>query len=68
MREQCLEEVTALLHDLDEGMLPITVLFPYLPIPAHFKRDRWVAVCALRLVLPYGGVLCRLRPLLPGQN
>ncbi|KAF5835426.1 sterol 14 desaturase [Dunaliella salina] len=40
VREQCLEEVTDLLHDLDEGMLPVSVMFPYLPIPAHFKRDK----------------------------
>lgn len=35
-----LDQVTELLHDLDEGMLPITVMFPYLPIPAHFRRDK----------------------------
>eukprot|EP00983_Pelagomonas_calceolata_P073878 1152307-Pelagomonas_calceolata.AAC.4 len=40
VREQCLEEVTDLLHDLDEGMLPVSVMFPYLPIPAHFRRDK----------------------------
>ncbi len=34
------EKVSALLHDLDEGMLPVSVLFPYLPIPAHRKRDQ----------------------------
>ena len=42
VREQCLDEVTELLHDLDDGMLPISVMFPYLPIPAHFKRDKCV--------------------------
>jgi sterol 14alpha-demethylase len=31
--------VTALFHDLDAGMLPISVLFPYAPIAAHRKRD-----------------------------
>ena len=40
MREQVFERVSDLLHDLDEGMLPISVLLPYLPIPAHFKRDK----------------------------
>ena len=32
--------MTNLLHDLDEGMLPISVFLPYLPIPAHRKRDK----------------------------
>jgi hypothetical protein len=40
VREQAFERVSDLLHDLDEGMLPISVLLPYLPIPAHFKRDK----------------------------
>mmetsp|Transcript_6366 Transcript_6366/g.14126 ORF Transcript_6366/g.14126 Transcript_6366/m.14126 type:complete len:494 (+) Transcript_6366:74-1555(+) len=40
VREQLFEKVSDLLHDLDEGMLPISVLFPYLPIPAHFQRDK----------------------------
>jgi len=39
IREQMFDKVTALLHDLDEGMLPISVFLPYLPIPAHRKRD-----------------------------
>lgn len=39
IRETMFEEVSKLLHDLDEGMLPISVFFPYLPIPAHKKRD-----------------------------
>lgn len=34
-------QVTALLHDLDEGMKPISVLLPYIPIPAHRRRDRY---------------------------
>ena len=33
-------EVSDLFHDLDLGMRPISVIAPYLPIPAHFKRDR----------------------------
>ncbi|KAK9794631.1 hypothetical protein WJX73_002662 [Symbiochloris irregularis] len=40
VRENMFSQVTALLHDLDEGMKPISVLFPYLPIPAHNRRDR----------------------------
>lgn len=39
IREQLFERVTALLHDLDDGMQPISVMFPYLPIAAHRKRD-----------------------------
>lgn len=34
------EEVANLYHDLDQGMLPISVLFPYLPISAHSRRDK----------------------------
>ena len=34
------EQVAHLFHDLDMGMQPISVLFPYLPIPAHWRRDR----------------------------
>jgi hypothetical protein len=30
------------MHELDEGMVPLSVLFPYAPIPEHFRRDRWV--------------------------
>lgn len=40
VREQMFEQVTDLLHDLDEGMLPVSVINPYLPLPAHRKRDR----------------------------
>lgn len=32
--------MSALFHDLDNGMQPISVIFPYLPIPAHRQRDR----------------------------
>ncbi len=28
-----------LLHDLDDGMRPISVFFPYLPTSFHRKRD-----------------------------
>eukprot|EP01090_Pellita_catalonica_P022281 TRINITY_DN85_c0_g1_i2.p1 TRINITY_DN85_c0_g1~~TRINITY_DN85_c0_g1_i2.p1 ORF type:complete len:286 (-),score=48.79 TRINITY_DN85_c0_g1_i2:34-891(-) len=42
------EEIRATLHDkvaqlfqtLDEGLTPISVFFPYLPIPAHKRRDK----------------------------
>ena len=40
VREQLFSQVTSLFHDLDMGMLPISVLLPYLPIPAHNRRDR----------------------------
>ena len=40
VRECLFEKVSTLIHDLDMGMLPISVMFPYLPIPAHNRRDR----------------------------
>jgi sterol 14-demethylase len=40
VRDQLFKNVSDLFHDLDNGMLPISVLFPYLPIPAHKRRDR----------------------------
>ena len=40
VRDQLFKNVSDLFHDLDNGMLPISVLFPYLPIPAHKKRDK----------------------------
>ena len=39
VREHLFETVSALFHDLDMGMQPISVIFPYLPIPAHRRRD-----------------------------
>lgn len=39
IRETMFEDVSKMLHMLDEGMLPISVLFPYLPIKAHKNRD-----------------------------
>lgn len=39
VREHLFKEVYQLFHDLDNGMQPISVLFPYLPIEAHRKRD-----------------------------
>ncbi|XP_065852846.1 sterol 14-demethylase [Euphorbia lathyris] len=40
VRDKLFDDVSALFHDLDNGMLPISLLFPYLPIPAHRRRDR----------------------------
>ncbi|XP_047964262.1 sterol 14-demethylase-like [Salvia hispanica] len=40
VRNKLMDDVSALFHDLDNGMLPISVIFPYLPIPAHRRRDR----------------------------
>jgi|UniRef100_A0A2N9FAW8 sterol 14-demethylase len=40
VRDKLFADVSALFHDLDNGMLPISVIFPYLPIPAHRRRDR----------------------------
>lgn len=40
VRDKLFDDVSALFHDLDSGMLPISVVFPYLPIPAHRRRDR----------------------------
>ena len=41
VRETMFREVKDLIHHLDEGMLPISVFFPYLPIPKHRARDRF---------------------------
>ncbi|KAJ4968136.1 hypothetical protein NE237_014837 [Protea cynaroides] len=40
VRDKLFDDVSALFHDLDSGMLPVSVVFPYLPIPAHRRRDR----------------------------
>ncbi|XP_057516846.1 sterol 14-demethylase-like [Amaranthus tricolor] len=40
VRDKLFDDVSALFHDLDNGMQPISVMFPYLPIPAHRRRDR----------------------------
>ncbi|KAK1319023.1 Obtusifoliol 14-alpha demethylase [Acorus calamus] len=40
VRDKLFDDVSALFHDLDNGMLPISVIFPYLPIPAHRRRDK----------------------------
>uniref|UniRef100_A0A7N0RAA8 sterol 14alpha-demethylase n=1 Tax=Kalanchoe fedtschenkoi TaxID=63787 RepID=A0A7N0RAA8_KALFE len=40
VRDKLFDDVSALFHDLDNGMLPISVITPYLPIPAHRRRDQ----------------------------
>nr|XP_010942370.1 obtusifoliol 14-alpha demethylase [Elaeis guineensis]XP_010942371.1 obtusifoliol 14-alpha demethylase [Elaeis guineensis]XP_010942372.1 obtusifoliol 14-alpha demethylase [Elaeis guineensis]XP_010942373.1 obtusifoliol 14-alpha demethylase [Elaeis guineensis]XP_010942374.1 obtusifoliol 14-alpha demethylase [Elaeis guineensis]XP_010942376.1 obtusifoliol 14-alpha demethylase [Elaeis guineensis] len=40
VRDKLFDDVSSLFHDLDNGMRPISVIFPYLPIPAHRRRDR----------------------------
>lgn len=40
VRDKLFDDVSALFHDLDNGMLPISVIVPYLPIPAHRRRDQ----------------------------
>ncbi|XP_041996191.1 sterol 14-demethylase-like [Salvia splendens] len=40
VRNKLFDDVSALFHHLDNGMLPISVIFPYLPIPAHRRRDQ----------------------------
>lgn len=39
VRESMFREVASLYHDLDDGMRPLSVLFPYLPTAYHRKRD-----------------------------
>ncbi|OVA17353.1 Cytochrome P450 [Macleaya cordata] len=40
VRDKLFEDVASLLLELDNGMLPISVIFPYLLIPAHRRRDQ----------------------------
>ena len=40
VREQLFEEVANLYHDLDQGVTPLSVFFPYAWTTAHAKRDR----------------------------
>jgi hypothetical protein len=68
VRESMFHQVADLFHDLDMGMLPISVLLPYLPIPAHWRRDRH-AFFGLRPCAPAPRVppracmhACRRRP------
>lgn len=53
VREQMFAEVARLYHDLDEGMQPISVFFPYLPTEKHRKRDH----ARLEMVKLFGKVL-----------
>lgn len=39
VRESMFSEVASYYHDLDDGMRPISVFFPYLPTSFHRKRD-----------------------------
>eukprot|EP00955_Chlamydomonas_euryale_P041061 351882-Chlamydomonas_euryale.AAC.14 len=39
VREQMFERVSHLLHVLDEGMVPLSTIAPYLPIACHRRRD-----------------------------
>ena len=40
VRETMFNDVARLFHDLDKGTEPLSFFFPYLPTPAHAKRDR----------------------------
>lgn len=40
VRENLFNDVATLFRDLCNGMQPVSVIFPYLPIPAHRRRDR----------------------------
>ena len=40
VREQMFDKVASLLHDLDEGMRPLSVIAPYFPTAYHRKRDK----------------------------
>ena len=39
VRETMFNDVARLFHDLDKGTEPLSFFFPYLPTPAHAKRD-----------------------------
>lgn len=43
VRDKLFDDVSALFHNLDNGMRPISIIFPYLPIPAHCRHDRALA-------------------------
>ncbi|OQU83546.1 hypothetical protein SORBI_3005G132300 [Sorghum bicolor] len=40
VREKLFDDVCALLRDVCVGIQPLSFLFPYLPTPAHRRRDR----------------------------
>lgn len=54
VREQMFDEVADLLRSLDEGMLPISVFFPYAPIEAHRKRDKCVGAMDVLVAATHG--------------
>jgi len=39
VRENMYDQVANLYHDLDKGVTPLSVFFPYAPTEAHRKRD-----------------------------
>jgi sterol 14-demethylase len=39
VREHMFTKVADLYHDLDDGMRPLSVIFPYAPTPYHRRRD-----------------------------
>ena len=57
VREQMFDKVASLLHDLDEGMRPLSVIAPYFPTAYHRKRDRSatsaLTVCAFNAASRY---------------
>jgi len=40
IRNELFEEMYRLYQDLDKGLTPLSVFFPYAPTPAHARRDR----------------------------
>ena len=77
------EEIARLYHDLDQGMQPISVIFPKLPIAVHRTRDRsgiyllvhgslglvWDSACMmLSTRLVQGGTTCTCACLAPLIN
>eukprot|EP00002_Diphylleia_rotans_P033394 TRINITY_DN7099_c0_g1_i1.p1 TRINITY_DN7099_c0_g1~~TRINITY_DN7099_c0_g1_i1.p1 ORF type:complete len:494 (-),score=99.23 TRINITY_DN7099_c0_g1_i1:159-1640(-) len=40
VRENMFDQVASLYHDLEHGITPISVFFPNLPMPAHWRRNR----------------------------
>ena len=61
IREQLFDQVADLLHDLDDGMRPISVFFPYLPTSYHKKRDLCVCCFFVLFVCFCCGCWCVLR-------
>lgn len=57
VREHMFRQVADLYHDLDDGMRPISVIFPYLPTSYHRRRDD----ARLRLAEIFGKVIAARR-------